>query len=132
MTTNFYDLANERDDTLVKGLCAAARNMQLELREWVQSELKAALFRGETYQRLATGEIQTRINQAVERLRTMNHIDLPDAITTLDDKIADISQGGHTDVNDAYNQLLAACDPFVRLIRELLEIRRFIGEIGDE
>ena len=130
--TNFYDLAGERDDTLVKALCGAARNVQLELREWVQSELKAALFRGESYQNLAQGEILTRINQAIERLRTMNHIDLPEAFTALDDKISEVSRGGYTDVNDAYNQLQEGYASFVRVIRELLIIRAFIGEIGDD
>ena len=40
---DFHDLAKERDDALIKGLCQASRTTRMELREWAETELKAVL-----------------------------------------------------------------------------------------
>ena len=43
----------------------------------------------------------------------------------------DVSQGGSTSVNDAYDQLQMGCMGLVQIMKELQRIRAFIGEQGD-
>lgn len=131
MTTEFHNRAVERDDILIKGLCHAARTMRMELRDWAQTELKALLIEAELQETGTRGVIAGQIKSIVERLRFIDRTDLPQAIGAYDDMIADVSQGGSTDIYDAYDQLQQACAGLVRIMRELLEIRSFIGEHGD-
>ena len=129
MALNFFDRAEERDDTVIKGLCQAARTTRMELREWVQTELHASLEQGDFEEQAEYGEIRVRIKQAVERLRVINHRDLPQALTYYDDVINDVANGGFEDVHDAYDKLNQGCVGLIRIMKELLEIRGFIGEM---
>ena len=132
MTPDFHDRAAERDDTLIKGFCyAAARNTRLELREWAQTELNASLIEAQLQESRVEGAIVDQITSTVERLRFIDRVDLPEAIRVFDDMIADVSQGGFTDVYNAYDQMQKGCAGLVRIMRELLEIRSVIGEMGD-
>ena len=131
MTSDFHDREIERDDTLIKGLCSAARTTRQELREWVQAELKAILIEAELQERITEGELGNRIKDTVVRLRTINQKDLPKAVSDYDAVMVEVSQGGFTDVLNAYDQLQQGCAGLVRIIRDLLEIRSFIGGMGD-
>ncbi len=128
--SDFFDKAAERDDALVKGLSQAARTTRMELREWVEMELKAVLVEAELQEGLLDGEIGHRVHATIERLRVINHRDLPEAITNYDDAMTDVLQGGFADVHDAYDLLQKECPVLVRIVRELLDIRNFIGELG--
>lgn len=105
--------------------------MRMELRDWAQTELKALLIEAELQETRAEGVIATQIKSTVERLRFIDRMDLPQAISEFDDMITDVSQGGSTDIYDAYDQLQKACAGLVRIMRELLEVRSFIGEQED-
>ena len=129
MTSGFHDQAAERDDTLIKGLCQAARNSRLELHEWVQTELKTVLIEAQLQETLTEGVIQGQITRIIERLRLIDRMELPEAITGFDDLIVDVGRGGSSDVYDAYDQLQRGYAGLVRIMRELLEIRAFIGEM---
>ena len=131
MTSNFLDWAGERDDTLVQGLYQAARTTRMELRDWAETELKAVLIEAELQGELVGGEIGDRIQTTVERLRIISQRDLPEAIANYDDVMTDVLRGSFEDVNDAYDKLQKECAGLVRIVRELLEIRGFIGEMGD-
>lgn len=127
MTSDFHDRAAERDETLIKGLCQAARTSLLELREWAQTELKASLAQAEFLERTVEGVIGDEIRSSAERLRAINQRDLQEAVTTYDDVMATVSSGGYVDVYDAYNQLQQGSHGLVLIVRELLKIRDFIG-----
>ena len=59
MTPDFYDRSSEeRDDTLIKGLCSAARNTRLELREWIEGEVRDLIQVAEMYEPLSEGVIK--------------------------------------------------------------------------
>ncbi len=131
MTSDFHDREIERDDTLIKGLYSAARTTRQELREWVQAELKAILIEAELQEKIAEGELRDRIKNTVVRLRTINQGDLPEAVSNYDGVMVEVLQGGFQDVHDAYDQLQQGCAGLVRIMRELLEIRSFIGGMGD-
>ena len=131
MTSNFYGEATRRDSDLVTGLCQAARTMRMELREWTQTELNAALLEAQLQQPRVQGVIQDQIVSTMERLNSINRIHLPEAVRIFDDVIIDVSQGGYTDVYNAYDQLQMGCGGLVRIVRDLLEIRLFIGEQED-
>ena len=130
MTSDFHDLQMERDDDLIKGLCAAARSTRTELREWVQRELNACIYEAGLQEAVAQGVLRDEIEQTVKRLRRINHNDLPQAVRDCDDVADDVSRGGYDNVYEAYDQLQKGCAGLVRIVRELLEIRSFIGEIG--
>ena len=130
MTSDFHYLALERDDTLIKGLGQAARTTRLELREWTESELKALLVQAELHENLAEGEIRHQIKRTVERLREITHTDLPEAIRDYDEVMEELSGGGYTDVLDAHAQLEQGKGSLVRIVRDLLKIRTYIGTIG--
>ena len=131
MTSNLFDEAMRRDDDLIAGLCQAARTTRMELREWAQAELKATLIEAELQELQSSGLIQEQIRGAVERLRVIDKTDIPEAIRMFDDVITDVSQGGSEDVCDAYDRLRNGCAGLVQIARELLKIRSFIGEQGD-
>ncbi len=75
--------------------------------------------------------ILEQVNKSVARLRAINQIDLPELIVALDDSIAEVSQGGYTDASDAFGQLQDGLNSLTRILKELLTIRNFIGEMGD-
>ena len=127
--SEFFDKAAERDVALVKGLCHAARTTRMELREWVQMELKAVLIEAELQVELKRGEVGEQIEGVVERLRTINRKDLSEAVNDYDSVMNIVMLGGYGDVYDAHDQLLQGCSGLVRIQRELLEIRTFIGEL---
>ena len=129
MTSNFHDMAIERDDTLAKGLCAAARTTRMELRDWAETELKATLIEAELHEPTVEGVIGIQIRDTVERLRIISRTDLPEAIREYDTVIDEVSRGGSTDVHDAYEQLQTGCGKLVRIMKELQQIRDFIGEM---
>ncbi len=131
MTPDFHDLAVERDDTLIIGLCHAARTTLMELREWAEAVLKATLFEAELQEGLTGGPIGDSITDTVRRLRSINQTHLPEAVIAYDDMIDEVRRGGYTDVYSAYDQLQQACAGLLRIMRELLDIRKFIGEQGD-
>ena len=131
MTLNFNDRAEERDDTLIKGLYQAARTTRMELRDWAETELKAILVEAELQQGIVEGVLGCRIKKTVERLRVISQTDLPGAVRDYDDVMDEVFNGGSTDVYDAYDQLQEGCGELVRTMRELLKIRSFIGEMGD-
>ena len=70
----------------------------MELREWTQTELNAALLEAQLQQPRVQGVIQDQIVSAMERLNSINRIHLPEAVRVFDDVIIDVSQGGYTDV----------------------------------
>ena len=43
----------------------------------------------------------------------------------------DVLKGGYIDVNNAYEQLQDGCTKTLRIVKELLAVRSFIGEMGD-
>ena len=131
MTSSFHDWAEERDDTLIRALHQAARNARREMREWAQAELNADLVEAELQEGRISGLIGASITDAVKRLRHINQIDLPDAVRAYDDVIDEVFRGGFTDVYEAYDQLQNGCAGLVRIVRELLKIRLFIGEQED-
>ena len=131
MTSDSHDRAIERDAGLVQAFRSAARNMRMELREWVQAELQASLVEAEMEAQIADGVLQDRIEQTIARLRKIDHNDLPKAVKDYDDLMEDVSGGGFTDVREAYLQLQQGCDALVRIMTELLEIRLFIGNLRD-
>ena len=100
----------------------------MELREWAQAELKAVLVEAELQQPRSVGVILGEITGVVDRLRAMDRVDLPDAIKVFDDVMDDVSQGGSTSVNDAYDRLQMGCMGLVQIMKELQQIRDFIGE----
>ena len=126
---NFFDWSAERDETLIKGLCQAARTTRMELREWVQAELNASLVETEVRGAIADGIIRDNIRKTEARLRTINHRDLPEAVSSFDDLIDEVLSGGFENVYDAYDQLQQGCVGLMRIMNDLLEIRRFIGEM---
>ena len=128
--SDFFDKAAERDDALVKGLCQAARTTRMELREWIEMELKAVLIEAQIQEELLEGEIGDRAHATIERLHSITYRDLPEAITNYDDAMTDVSQGGYGNVHDAYDQLQKECSVLERITRDLLDIRTFIGELG--
>lgn len=127
--SDFFDRAAERDATLVKGLCQAARTTLLELREWAQEELNACLIEAELQEGLSEGEIREQIEQVVKRLRTINRKDLPEAVNNYESVRTMVMDSGFADVYDAYDQLQQGCSGLVRILRELIEIRTSIGEL---
>ena len=130
MASDFHDLAKERDDALIKGLCQASRTTRMELREWAETELKAVLFEGELQERMVEGVLGGEIKSTVERLRIISQRDLPEAVRDYDDVMDEVSSGGSTEVYDAYNQLQMGCMKLVQVLKELQQIRDFIGEMG--
>lgn len=132
MTSDFHDRKLERDEDLIKGLYGVARSNRWELREWAQAELHACLFEAELQEALAKGVVKASITEAVARLRRINSQELPQAIRDYDDTMNDVSGGGYEDVYEAYDQLQRGCAGLVRIMRELLEIRSFIGGIGSD
>ena len=100
------------------------------MREWVETELKAVLIEAELQENLAAGLLRSKIAGVVERLRTIRNTDLPEAVRDFDEVIDDISDGGHTDILDVHGRLERGSTALVQIMRELLEIRSFIGEMG--
>ena len=129
--SDFYEEAIKRDSELVKAFVSCARATRMEMREWAQTELKAVLVEAELQEPRAAGVILDGITGAVDRLRGMNRLDLSNAIKVFDDVIDDVSQGGFTSVNDAYDRLQMGCMGLVQIMKELQQIRDFIGEQGD-
>ena len=103
----------------------------MELRDWAETELKAVLVEAELHEGIVGGVVGGRIKSTVERLRIVSQTDLPRAVREYDDVMGEVFRGGFTDVYDAYDQLQKGCDGLVRIMRELLDIRSFIGEMGD-
>ena len=102
----------------------------MELREWIQTELHACLFEAELQETVAEGILEDKIKETVAFLRRINHQDLPQAVRDYDDARNDVSRGDYDDVYEAYDQLQKGCAGLIRIIRELLEIRSFIGGLG--
>ena len=129
--SNFYNEAIKRDNELVIGLCQVARTTRFELREWAQEELKAVLVAAEFEEIQAEGVIKKQITGVVERLRAINQRDLPDANKVYTDVTTDVMEGGYTDASGAYDRLQMGCMGLVQIMKELQQIRDFIGEQGD-
>ena len=129
MTTSFHDWAIERDNELVIGLCSAARTKRMELREWIEAELKSLLAEAEMQEPLSDGLLQDQIRDTVKRLRLINQNDLPRAVRAFDDVCSDVSSGSYDSVEDAYDQLESGCMKLVQILKELHEIRTFIGDM---
>ena len=124
--SDFLDVALKRDEELVKGLCQSARTKRFELREWIQLELKAVLITADLHETVADGAILDGIKESIVRLRAIDRRDLPTALTDYDDVIDDVFNGGY---DDAYSRLDRGCAGLVEIVRNLLEIRAFIGEM---
>ena len=130
MTPDFYDRSFERDNDLVQGLCHNARNTHRDLREWIEAELKALIFEAEIQMPLVDGPLSDSLRGAVQKLRTISQNDLPEAYTKYNNLIRDVSEGGFTSVDDAYDQIQIGFTPLVRMMKELQQVREFIGETG--
>ena len=131
MTPDFYDRSSEeRDDTLIKGLCGAARNTRLELREWIEGEVRDLIQLAEIQERLSEGVIQERVSRNARRLRQINQENLRNAVEHFDETIDEVSHGGYTDMSDAYEKLHRGCIDLVEIMKELQQIREFTGEMG--
>lgn len=131
MTNDFFSLAIERDDTLIKYLCGASRNMRNELREWAQSEVKALNEEAQLFEFVADEPARERLFKVFKDLDAINRIDLPEVVTDYDDTIKELELRGAPDVYEAYDQLETRCSRLVKIVRQLLEIRRVIGEMGE-
>lgn len=127
MTSNFYDNTIRRDEDLIAGLCYVAQAARKDLREWVQEEVKALLYEAQLQQIQSTGVLAEQITSIVERLQSINRRDLPEAITAFEDDINEVAHGGYDDVYNAYDQLQKGYAGLMRITRDLLEIRSFIG-----
>ena len=86
--------------------------------------------RHELQERMVEGVLGGQIKSTVERLRIISQRDLPEAVRDYDDVMDEVSSGGSTDVDDAYNQLQMGCMKLVQIVKELQVIRDFIGEMG--
>ena len=91
--------------------------------------MKAVLIDAELQETIKQGLILDKIKETVERLRTIDRRDIPEAVTGYDDAINDVLNGAFDDVYEAYETLQQACSRLVHIMRELLEIRSFIGEM---
>ena len=129
MTFNSPDLITERDDTLIKGLCQAARTTRMELREWIEAELKDLIIKAELQEPLLQGDLKEKVERTADHLHTISKRDLPEAVRDFDDTIDDVGGGGYEDVYDAYDQLLNGHSKLIRIMRDLLELRSSIGEM---
>lgn len=129
MTTIFHDWANERDNTLVKGLCGAARSNRNEMREWIEAEIKALLEEAQMKEPLSSGVIGAHIAESIQRLRHISTVVFPDVLRDYDDVINDISGGGFTSAEEAYDHLHSGFTHLVQILRDLQKIRDFIGEM---
>ena len=129
MLLNFHDLAIDRDETLVIGLCNAARTKRMELREWIEVEVKALLPMAEAHELILIGTLQENMSTTVSRLRQIRQSDLPSAVKSFDDSISEISNGGYTTVEDVYDQLESGCAKLVQILKELHKMRTFIGDM---
>ena len=125
MTPDFYDRSSERDDTLIKGLCGAARNTRMELREWIEAEVKALLPMAEMHEPLSEGIVKEETSRNVQRLRAISQTNLRNAVQYCDETIDDVSNGGYTDVGDAYDKLHRGRLDLVEIMKELQEIHTF-------
>ena len=130
MAPDFQDLAIERDGSLVQGMCQTARNNRRDLHEWIEEELKAVLIAAEIQESLAEGVIRDRIAKVAEDLRRIEGTELPEAIREHEDVRRDIENGGYDDVHEAYRNLERETARLVVIMRDLLYIREFIGEMG--
>lgn len=119
----------DRDNDLVKALCAAERNIRGEIREWIQSEVNALLVEAQIDDGRLGGMVADSITGAIERLRAINNTEIRDAVVAIDHVINEVSNGGYTDVHDAYTQLQNGCMGLEHIIRELQNLRSFVGEM---
>ena len=129
--SNFYGEAIKRDEELVIGLCHAARTMRKDLREWAQAELKAVLVAAELQEIQEEGVVKEQITGVIERLRAINQRDLPKADESYNDATTEVMNGGYADVYEAYDKLQMEYAGLIRIMRQLLDERSFIGEMGD-
>lgn len=129
VTFNNAELTSDRDEDLIKGLCSAARSTRTELRDWIEAELKSSLIEAQMQETLLEGELKNRVQMTVNRLRVINVREFPEAVAGCDGTNDEISNGGYTDVYDAYDQLFKEHAKLVNIVRELLEIRSFVGEM---
>ena len=129
MTTSFHDWTIERDNTLVKGLCAAARSNRNEMREWIEAEIKALLEEAQIKEPVSCGVIADHIRKSVETLRHTSTVMFPEALRDYDGVIENVSIGGFDSVEEAHDQLQSGFMHLVRILRELHEMRGFIGDM---
>ena len=130
MTSEFYDLELERDESLVRGLCDNAKNTRRDMHEWAEEEIKAVLLQAEIQEAVAVGVIEEQVKKTVERLRTISRTDLPIAIREHEEVRIDVLSGEYEDIHDAYRKLDRETTRLVQIIQELLAMRTFIGDLG--
>ena len=132
MTSDFGDRAIERDSSLVQGLCYTALNNQRDLHEWMEQELKALLFEAQIQEsRLPEGVLKDRITTVIEDLRRTEGTELPEAIRRHKERREEIANGGYDDILDANDNLERETARLVAMARNLLQMREFIGAMGD-
>ena len=131
MTSSFDDGITRRDDDLVRGLCEFARHSRLDLREWTQAEIKAVLIAAELQEGRVHGTIRESITRVVRRLREIDQQDLREADSLYVDVIEEVRDGGYLEVYEAYEKLQIGSAKYLRIIKELIQIRSFIGEMED-
>ena len=105
--------------------------MRKDLREWAQAEVKAVLVAAELQKVQEEGVVKEQITGVIERLRAINHRDLPEADESYNDATAEVMSGGYADVYEAYDKLQKECAGLIRIMRQLLDERSFIGNMGD-
>ena len=81
---------------------------------------------------LVDGTLGDTLKNTVQKLRTISQNELPEAYAKYNDLLRDVSDGGYTSVNDAFDQLQIGFTPLVRIMKELQQVREFIGETGDD
>ena len=129
MMSNFYDEARKRDEEFIKGLCGDARHLRMELREWIQEELRALITEADLLESQADGIIREQIARTLEQLRIINHTDLNEANDAYNDAVNEVAEGGYDNVYEAYNTLQKESSQLIQIMKELLDKRRFIGEM---
>lgn len=130
MTDYLLDIANENDNDLVTGLCAAARTVRKELRDWIQTMLKQLILEVDIQEAMASGPLKTRLAETNVRIREIDQSLLPKADKRYAALIDEVQNGGYVDLFDAYDQLQQGQGELVQMMRELSEIRSSVGEIS--
>ena len=131
MVDHFIENSNLRDDDFITGECLAARAIRKDLRDWVQEQLKDLIIEADLLASLKDGLLGDQIARTLERLRRMNQTDLREVDGDSVAAIDEVQQGGYTDIYEAFDQLQKARNGLVQLMREILEIRNFVGDLRD-
>ena len=125
------DLTQERDDFLVSTFVSVAMHYRSAYHEWIQEELNHWIPKAEAIEETLSGELRTKLQAQIQRMKDMNRYELPEAVNNLKDKCSDINAGAWQSVMDALPFLEEGIFRFTGLVRELLDIRRLLDDLWE-